>query len=412
MKRHSLGFTFLLAAISALTSLAIDMGLPAMPVIEAQFHLLPGRASLTLSVFLAGFALTPLLGGPLSDRLGRRPVLLTGLAVFAASALGCATVPSFAFLLLFRLLQGAAAGVCVAMPLAIIRDTLDGHAARQSMSQVTTILGVVPMLAPIVGSWVLLAASWHSIYALQGALALALLVCVILLFAETLPPAKRQALPAHTLLLNYRHLLHEPVFLLHAFMYALTYACIFAYVSASPVVFMGQMHIPQHIYTLLFACTAGSQLLGALASSLLSRRRLPARTFLRVGLTLLGAASLAAAILQRAGCDRPPYLVVPMMLMMVAFGFMAPSLTVGALEPIPHVAGAGSGAVRSLQMIMGSAASGSLAWLCARTHTNPAITTTTLMTILALTALGLYLVTPRGRGSHPARTGESDPSTG
>src|SRR5476649_1061846 len=103
MKKQSFGFSLLVAGISALTSLAIDMGLPAMPIIEQQFHLLPGRGALTLSVFLAGFAFTPLLGGPISDRFGRRPVLLAGLTIFAASALGCAFAPNFAILLALRI---------------------------------------------------------------------------------------------------------------------------------------------------------------------------------------------------------------------------------------------------------------------------------------------------------------------
>ena len=244
-----------------------------MPAIEARFALAPGRGALTLSVFLAGFALTPLFGGPISDRLGRRPVLLAGLAVFAASALDCSTVPGFPQLLLARLLQGSAAGVCVSLPLAIIRDSLDGHAARNAMSQVTTVLGVVPLLAPITGSWVLLIANWRFIYVTQATLATVLLAVVALTFRETHPENKRQSLPAHILLLNYRLVLREPVFLVHAFVYGLAFACMFSYISASPLVFMDEMHVPQHVYTLLFACTAGAQMLGAFTSGLLSKRQ-------------------------------------------------------------------------------------------------------------------------------------------
>ena len=395
MKKHAFSFTLLLAAISALTSLAIDMGLPAMPAIEARFLLAPGRGALTLSVFLAGFALTPLFGGPLSDRFGRRPVLIAGLAVFAASALACSTVPGFPQLLLARLLQGSAAGVCVSLPLAIIRDSLDGHAARNAMSQVTTVLGVVPLLAPITGSWVLLIANWRYIYVVQAALAAVLLVVVAFTFTETLPATKRQALPAHVLVLNYRLLLNEPAFLVHAFVYALAFACMFSYISASPLVLMDEKHVPQHIYTLLFACTAASQTLGAFCSGLLSKRHHSGRSTIRTGLVILASASTLAVLLPSIGLEHAIYLMLPMMIALFAFGFISPSLTLGALEPIPHVAGAGSGAIRSLQMIFGSVSSAILAWFCARPHIDPAIAMTATMALTALIALTLYFTTLR-----------------
>ena len=404
MKKHAFHSTLLLAAISALTSLGIDMGLPAMPAIEARFALAPGRGALTLSVFLAGFALTPLFGGPISDRLGRRPVLLAGLAVFAASALACSTVPGFPELLLARFLQGSAAGVCVSLPLAIIRDSLDGHAARNAMSQVTTVLGVVPLLAPITGSWVLLIANWRFIYVTQATLATVLLAVVALTFKETHPENKRQSLPAHILFLNYRLVLREPVFLVHAFVYGLAFACMFSYISASPLVFMDEMHVPQHVYTLLFACTAGAQVLGAFTSGLLSKRQRSGRSTIRLGLVFLASASILAAALQGIGLERPLYLMLPMMLVLFAFGIIAPSATLGALEPIPHVAGAGSGAIRSLQMILGSAVSAILAWICARPHVDPAIAMTATMAVTALIALTLFFTTLRVPGIVPAAT--------
>ena len=397
MKKQSFGFSLLLAGISALTSLAIDMGLPAMPVIERQFHLLPGRGALTLSVFLAGFAFTPLLGGPLSDRFGRRPVLLGGLMIFALSGLGCAFVPNFATLLAFRVLQGAAAGVCVALPMAIIRDSLSGHAARQAMSQMTTILGVVPVFAPVMGSWVLLVAPWRVIYAVQGGLTLLILLAVILFFDETRPQELRQALPIRALILNYGFLLREPIFVIHAVIYACIYACIFSYVSASPVVFMGQMHVQQHIYTLIFGAISATQIIGAISSALLARKRLPLRTFLRTGLVMMAVGGVVLAALQIAGPARPLVFVVPTMVMMMAFGFMAPSLMLGSLEPVPHVAGAGSGAIRCIQMLFGSGGSALLAWLCARPGVNPAIATASLMALLAIAALALYLATQKKR---------------
>ncbi len=391
MKAQSIQFSLLLAGISALTSLAIDMGLPAMPVIEKQFHIAPGRGALTLSVFLVGFAFTPLLGGPISDRFGRRPILLSGLMIFALSALGCGFAPNFATLLVFRVVQGAAAGASVALPMAIIRDSLSGHTARQAMSQMTTILGVVPVFAPVVGSWVLLVGPWRAIYVVQGGISLLILFTVFLFFDESHPKERRQASPSRTPLRNYALLLGEPIFGVHAVIYACTYACIFSYVSASPVVFMDQMHVQQHVYTLIFGAISACQVVGAVASGFVARKRLPLRTFLRTGLILMVVGGLILVSLQVAGFARPLAFVVPTMLMMMAFGFMAPSLMLGSLEPIPHVAGAGSGVIRCTQMLFGSGGSAFLAWLCARPGVNPAIATASTMTALALAAIVLYV---------------------
>ena len=390
MKKHSFGLTVLLALISALTSLGIDMSLPAMPAIETRFALLPGHGALTLSVFLAGFALTPLFGGPISDRFGRRPVLLVGLLVFTASALGCAMAPGFGLLLVCRLLQGSAAGVCASLPLAIIRDSMEGHAARNAMSQVTTILGVVPVLAPMTGSWVLLMASWRGIYLVQAGLALGLMAAVALAFAETLLPEARQALPVRALAGNYRLVLRERAFLVHGFCYGLVFASMFSYISGSPLVLMKRMHVGAHLYTLIFGLTAGSQMLGAAASGMLSRRRVSGATLIRGGLVLMTVAAAVAAVLARMGFERPVFLTAPTMLVMLAFGAMVPSLTLGALEPIPHVAGSGSGAIRSLQMMLGSAASGFLAWLCARPGIDADLATTVVMLVASSAALILY----------------------
>ena len=397
MKAQSLKFSFLLASISALTSLAIDMGLPAMPILEKQFHIAPGRGALTLSVFLAGFAFTPLVGGPISDHFGRKPVLFSGLMVFALSALGCALAPNFGTLLAFRVLQGAAAGVSVALPMAIIRDSLSGHTARQAMSQMTTILGVVPVFAPVVGSWVLLVGPWRAIYAVQGGFSLLILAAVLFFFDETHPKERRQASPTRAPLRNYGLLLREPVFVVHALIYACTYACIFSYVSASPVVFMGQMHVQQHVYTLIFGIISACQIAGAVASGFLAGKRLPLRVFLRAGLLLMVVAGLILLSLQIAGLARPLAFVLPTMLVMTAFGFMAPSLMLGSLEPVPHVAGAGSGAIRCTQMLFGSGGSALLAWLCARPGVNPAIATASTMTGLVLAALLLYVITHNKR---------------
>jgi len=196
-----------------------------------------------------------------------------------------------------------------------------------------------------------------------------------------------------TLLRNYHLLLFEKEFLVHAFVYSLAFACLFAYVSASPLVLMGRMHVREQIYTLLFACTAGSQMLGAFFSGLLTRRHVAVTSVIRMGLAVLICAALTGLALQMLGFATPIVVMPPTMLCLFSFGFLAPSLTVGALEPIPHIAGAGSGAIRSLQCFLGAGTSAILAWICARPGVDPTIAMVATMAVAAVLAFGLYFGT-------------------
>ncbi|WP_243146759.1 MFS transporter [Scytonema sp. UIC 10036] len=136
IRPESLGFTILLGALTALPPLSIDMGLPAFPTISASLGASPGAVGLTLSLFMVGFAIAQLAFGPLSDRYGRKPILLIGCGIFALAGAACATTPSIGTLIAWRLVQGAGAGAGMVMTLAIVRDLFEGAAARAQLSYV------------------------------------------------------------------------------------------------------------------------------------------------------------------------------------------------------------------------------------------------------------------------------------
>jgi DHA1 family bicyclomycin/chloramphenicol resistance-like MFS transporter len=147
IRPKSVGFTVLLGALAALPPLSIDMGLPAFPPLEQDLGASPAGAGLTLSVFMAGFSVSQLLLGPLSDRYGRRPVLLAGLLFYAAAGFLCAIAPSIETLIGLRLVEGACAASGTVMAFAITRDLFDGAAARQRLSYVSMVLAVAPVIA-------------------------------------------------------------------------------------------------------------------------------------------------------------------------------------------------------------------------------------------------------------------------
>ena len=389
-------FTIFLASLTALTSISIDMSLPAVPAIERAFALQPSHGALTLSFFLAGYSVTPLLGGPLADRFGRRPVLLVVLGLFTASALLCAVSPGFHSLLLARLLQGCSAGVGVSLPLAIVRDRLSGPEARQRISDVTTVNGLMPLLAPVLGGWVLLLGSWRWIFGTQAVFAVYVVLGVVFYFEESLPADRRQPFSPAGLLRNYATLLGDRRFLGYAAVYALLFGMIFSYISESPLLLMHDLGLSRTAYTMLFGVTALGTILGAFSSAWLSRSAVPVRAMLSGGLLLLVADCALAAALALAGLHKVWTIVGPMFVMLFCFGLTTPAVTLEALETVPHLAGSGSGVLRSLQMIVGSAASGFLAAWCARRGVQPESSIMLTVLVFAVAAVAIYFSALRG----------------
>jgi DHA1 family bicyclomycin/chloramphenicol resistance-like MFS transporter len=400
MQTRSIRFSAFLGSISALTSLSIDMGLPAVPAIEHDFGLAAGRGGLTLSLFLAGYAITPLAGGPLADRFGRRPVLLISLVLFAGAALACAISPSFSMLLFFRLLQGCASGVATTLPLAIIRDLLEGSAARQRISEVTTVNNMMPIVAPIFGSWALMLGNWRVLYSMQAVFAIAIIGILLLDFGESLPPTRRQRLhPAHVVR-NYGQLLTNRSFLVYSLMYALNFACMFSFISTSPLILMQRMNMSRLAYTHFFSIIATGTVLGSFISGVLNRRRYPVRGIITSGLLLMLTASLVAAALQLGHVYRPIAILLPAFVTLFGFGLTGPAISLGALERLHHLAGSGSGVQRSILMISGSGASGFLAAYCARNFMHAEAAATLTMAATSLASLMLYLLLLRGGRTH------------
>ena len=389
VKPHSSGFTAFLGALSALPALSIDMNLPGVPAIESSFQAAPGRGALTLSFFFMGFALAPILGGPVADRFGRRPVLLGGLFAFSAAAVACAAAPSLAALLLFRAVQGAAAGICVTLPLAIVRDLLEGTEARHRLSQITAVVGVAPLLAPILGSWAMMLSGWRAIYAAQAVTGLVLMSVVILQFAETLPEDRRQRLNLRYLFRNYGRVLGSRAFLGFALVYALGFGCLFAYIAGSPTVLMRSIGLSDQVFSIVFGVTSLSLILGSVVSARLSTAQAPSRRIIAVCLALMVVSAGCALAVAWIGPVRLFTIMPPIAVIVFCFGLLAPTVTHEAIRPLPDIAGAAAGVLRSLQMLVGAGA-GALVTLIVD-YTRPPLAMACIMVASALGALIIYI---------------------
>lgn len=390
IKQSSFVYTAVLAGITALPPLSIDMNLPAIPDIEAAFRVAPGQGSLTLSLFLLGFSLAPLFGGPLSDRYGRKPTLVVALLAGALAAWGCALGASFPLLLASRLIQGIACGVCILVPLAIVRDTQTGAAARRKLSSIMFVGGVAPLLAPIVGGWVLLFWGWPVIYAVQGGMSFLLLCCVAPGVAETLPAAKRNSINLAGILRGYRAIFTSPPFLACSLAQSFCFGCMFSYIAGSPGFMLGELHLSEQHYSYVFACTSCGVLLGAVVSGILGRWEVHAR---RIVLAALALMTLAVAAIFLLTWTRQPSLLVLVPLLFVVmgcFGLLQPSTMSEAIAPWGHMAGAASGAINALQMLVGAGVSAMVPVLTRGLEAGRAMSLSMLCAVvLAVAAYGL-----------------------
>ena len=354
-------FTVLLGSLVTLSSFATDMGLPVLAATAAALGVAPARAALTFSVFMAGFACGPLVFGPVSDRAGRRPVLLAGCAAFAAfGALG-ASAGSLGTLLAWRFLMGAGAGTCQVLVLATVRDLFAGAEARARQSYVNLAAGVAPIIAPTLGVWVAAAGGWRAIYGALAAGGAVLFTLAALGLGESAPPRPGARLTPGAVARSYARVVGHPVSFGYALVVALSFGSLFAYVSGSPLVLIGLMGVSQRVYGLLFASTAFGLMVGALTNARLLRRGVSHRRLIAAGLLTVSAVSLVLLVLAGAGLLRV-WLLVPLVVVAhVGQGVLRPNAAQGALEPLPDVVGVAGAVLSALQMVAAALASAAAA---------------------------------------------------
>jgi DHA1 family bicyclomycin/chloramphenicol resistance-like MFS transporter len=343
--RQSLAFILLLGALSALPPLATDMGLPALPDIADGLSTSLSNAGLTLSVFLLGFAFAPVLFSPLSDRFGRRPVLLAGLAVFGVAGLACAVAPTIGWVLAGRLLQGMGAGTAAVMPLAIIRDSFEGNDARSRLSYVTLVLSVAPLIAPSIGSALLAVTGWRGIYGLLGIGGLALGAIAFTGFAETRRAGADATLTPRQLLHTYRSLLSHRSFVM------------FSFIAGCPLVILKGMGLGNFAFSMTFACAGAGTIIGSLINGKLSERGVSANALLKAGLGMCFFATMSLLLLSLSGHDALLWMLPLLVLNNASYGIIGPNAVHDALQPMPEVAGAAAAVLRCIQMLLGAIAS-------------------------------------------------------
>ncbi|MFO1284279.1 MAG: multidrug effflux MFS transporter [Burkholderiales bacterium] len=358
--RRSWSLAALLAALVMLGPFSIDMYLPAFPAIGADFAVPPVAMQATLSAYLFAYAFMMLWHGALSDALGRRPVVLAGLVVYAIATLGCAIAGNIESMWLARALQGLSAGAGMVVGRALIRDRFHGAEAQKVMSQVTLVFSIAPAVAPVAGGLLLEAFGWRSIFVTLLGFTLALFAWTAKALPETHPEAARSPLDARSLWRNYRRVLGHPDFLLLAAVPACNFSAFFLYIAAAPAFLVGHLGVSTTGFAWLFVPLIAGVMIGAATSGRLAGRITPAAT-VRLGFAFMGAAVvLSLAVASFA----PPIValhVFPIFVYMIGSSMAHPSITVLMLDLFPSMRGLTSSLQGFIQFTLGGIVAGTLA---------------------------------------------------
>lgn len=393
IRPNSLGFTLLLGSLAALPPLAIDMGLPALAAVGTSLNAPPAATGLTLSLFMAGFAIAQLVFGPFSDRYGRRPILLIGCGVFALANVMCAIAPSIDALIAWRFIAGTGAGAAAVLEMAIVRDLFEGSAARAQFSYINLVMSIAPMIAPLIGARILVIADWRSIYGVLAVGGFVLLITTALGFGESIPRRDKNAIAPRRIIHAYRRVLGDRICVGYAFVNGLSFGCLFAYVAGSPLVLVDVLGLSTTVYGWFFASTALAIMAGSFLNGRLSLHGVPPSRLLKAGLTLAVASAIALVLVSISNNARVVTFMPLLVLNTFCFGLIAPNAKYGALQPLPEVAGVAAAVLGFTQMLLGGTFASALVAFLYDGRTATAMTS--VMTLFALAAIAAYTVIVR-----------------
>lgn len=354
IRPESAGFTVLLGALAAFGPIAIDLAQPAIAPIARSLNAAPNTITLTLSFFMAGAMAGPLLFGPLSDRIGRKPVVMIGCLVYALASLGCAASTSAGVFLGLRLLQGAAAGAGNVASIAMVRDLFKGDLARARLSYVSLVSTLAPMAAPALGVWILAVGGWRSTFGSMAALGFGLLLAATMLLGESRPPSTRGERRSGSVLAGFGRPLKDPVFVGYALTQGLSFGALIAFIAISPLMLIENLGASRPLYALLFACIVVMSMAGGFLNGRLATRGVAAGKVLAVALCVGPAASLGLLALALTGLASL-WTFVPLLMAGFMMGSMiGPNATHGALEHSQGQAGVSAAVFGFLQTACGA----------------------------------------------------------
>jgi DHA1 family bicyclomycin/chloramphenicol resistance-like MFS transporter len=341
----------LLGALAACGPISIDMYLPSLPTIAQAFAITTGAAQTTLTSFMFGFSIGMLLYGPLSDTYGRRPVLLGGIIMYALASVACALSFSIGSLVTFRFVQALGAGAASVLARAIARDA---HGPSDAALAIVTSIG--PLLAPLIGGQLLLIGGWRVVFVVLTLFGSVCAVTAYLKVPETWPPEKR----AHSALLKsfgaYGRLLRDPVAWGHMLCGGMAFASMFAYITATPFVYIEYFHVSAQHYGFLFALN----IVGIMFGNFMNTRlvgRLGALRIISFAATVSCVASLFVSFVSLTGLGGLWSIVFGLFFVVGVVGVLSANCTTDLMHRYPLNAGAAAAVFGAVQLALGALSS-------------------------------------------------------
>jgi DHA1 family bicyclomycin/chloramphenicol resistance-like MFS transporter len=375
----------ILGALSAFGPLSIDMYLPSFAAISRDLEASQAQVQFTLAVFFGGLGLGQAFYGPISDRYGRRRPLCFGVTLFVLAGAACALARSIEGLMAWRFVQsiGGCAGIVIAR--AVVRDRFDERESARVFSLLMLVMGLAPILAPLIGGQILVLFGWRAIFWTLAGFGLACLIAVVLVLGESLPSERRTAGGLNDALRVYARLLSDRAFMRFNLSGALAIAGMFAYIFGSPFVFMQIHGVRPDRYGWLFGLNA----LGLIGASQLNRMalgRVAGAGILSRALYVTAAAGLALLIEAWTGAGGLPALLLPLFVYIASLGFVLPNVTAAALAPQGRNAGSASAMLGTVQFGAGAV----VGMLLGALGDGTAVPMAALVAACGLSALAIY----------------------
>ncbi|MGA8047193.1 MAG: multidrug effflux MFS transporter [Dermatophilaceae bacterium] len=383
-RRARIVIPLVIAGLSMIGPFSIDSPFPAFGRMAAEFEVSATQMQLVVTSYLLAFAVMSIFHGPLSDAVGRKPMLTWGVGVYALASLATAFAPSFGWLLVFRVLQGLSAGAGVIVSRTVIRDLFDGKIAQRLMSRVAMIFGIAPAVAPIVAGGLLQVGDWPLIFVFQAGFGLFLIVLVVIALPETHPPERRTAVRVSAILRSMLRVTRSAAVWRLSLASGLVFGGSFLYIGGAALVVEGLLGLGELDYWQFFVPMIGGMVVGAWisgrAAGVITGRRL-----VSYGLAFcLAMAVLSILIAALPAGGTLPWAIVGPSLVMLGTGMAYPTLQLMLLDVYPAARGAVVSFATFLTLALNATAAATVTPLAARSLLGLALTAFVMVALGAL----------------------------
>ena len=362
LRPGTFALTALLAALTAIGPLSTDMYLASLPDIARQLDASTAQVQLTISSYLIGFAVGQIVYGPLSDRHGRKPVLLAAVALYCVASLACALATSIEMLIVARAVQALGGSGGIVLARAIVRDLYSGARAGRELSVMGAVMALAPVLAPIAGGLLQTGLGWRSVFFTLVGVGLIGAGVVWPLLPETLPARAAEPVSPTSMLKSYRVVARNPAYLAYLGLASTGFGGLFAWISGTSFVLQNLYGLTPFQFGVAFAVGSVGYMVGTTLAARLVMRLGIDRT-LGIGAGAMAAGGLGMVMAVALGLTSAASLVLPMALYLAGLGMVLPQAIAGAMTPFPERAGAASALLGFIQQSAAALCGAVVGWL-------------------------------------------------